>query len=70
MIHQVYTGMQGKAGDIEVSYNNMVEVKNDLMSVLSKSVKKKMSKVEKDCEKDYWMSSNEAKEYGLIDEVL
>ena len=70
MIHQIYTGMQGKASDVEVSYRNMLEVKNDVVGLLASKVKKSVKTVEKDCERDCWMSAQEAKDYGLIDEVL
>ena len=70
MIHQVYGGIQGTVSDVEIAYNNMLEVKNELMSLLASKVKKTREQVEKDCERDLWLSSGEAKEYGLIDEVL
>lgn len=70
MIHQVYGGMQGTINDVEIAYNNMLEVKKELMSLLATKLNKTRKQVEKDCERDHWMSAKEAKEYGLIDEVL
>ena len=70
MIHQIYGGIQGNASDVEIAYNNMMEIKKDIMEILASKVKKNVTQIEKDCERDYWMSANEAKEYGLIDEVL
>ena len=70
MLHQVYGGMQGRISDVEIAYNNMLEVKDELMELLSARVKKDRKKVEKDCERDHWMSAKEARDYGLIDEVL
>ena len=70
MIHQVYGGMQGTVSDVEIAYNNMLEVKDELMNLLASKVKKTRKQVEKDCDRDYWLSAAKAKEYGLIDEVL
>ena len=70
MIHQVFGGMQGTVSDVEIAYNNMLEVKDELMNLLASKVKKNKKQVEKDCDRDYWLSAIKAKEYGLIDEVL
>ena len=70
MIHQVFGGMQGTVSDVEIAYNNMLEVKDELMNLLASKVKKNKKQVEKDCDRDYWLSAINAKEYGLIDEVL
>lgn len=70
MIHQVYGGMQGTVSDVEINYNNLMEIKNDVMKLLSEKTGKNIRQIEKDCNRDYWMSASEAVEYGLIDEVL
>lgn len=70
MIHQVFGGMQGTVSDVEIAYNNMLEIKDELMNLLACKVKKSRKQVEKDCDRDYWLSAVKAKEYGLIDEVL
>ncbi len=70
MIHQMYGGIQGNVSDVEIAYNNMMEIKSDIMGLLASKVRKTIRQVEKDCERDHWMSAKEAKEYGLIDEVL
>ena len=70
MIHQVFGGMQGTISDVEIAYNNMLEIKDELMNLLASKVKKSRKQVEKDCDRDYWLSAIKAKEYGLIDEVL
>ena len=70
MIHQVFGGMQGTVSDVEIAYNNMLEIKDELMNLLAFKVKKSRKQVEKDCDRDYWLSAVKAKEYGLIDEVL
>ncbi len=70
MIHQMYGGIQGNVSDVEIAYNNMMEIKSDIMGLLASKVRKTIRQVEKDCERDHWMSAKEAKKYGLIDEVL
>ncbi len=70
MIHQPMSGMQGQASDMEISLRQTLEVKKDLYNILSKHSGQTYEKVEKDSDRDYWMRAAEAKEYGLIDEVL
>jgi ATP-dependent Clp protease, protease subunit len=70
MIHQPMSGMQGQASDMEISLRQTLEVKKDLYNILAKHCNQKYEKIEKDSDRDYWMRGIEAKEYGLIDEVL
>jgi len=70
MIHQPMSGMQGQASDMEISLKQTLEVKKDLYNILAKHSGKTYEKIEKDSDRDYWMKAAEAKEYGLIDEVL
>lgn len=70
MIHQPMSGMQGQASDMEISLRQTLEVKKDLYNILAKHCNQKYEKIEKDSDRDYWMRAIEAKEYGLIDEVL
>ena len=70
MIHQPMSGMQGQASDLEISLKQTLEVKKDLYNILSKHSGQTYEKIEKDSDRDYWMRAAEAKEYGLIDEVL
>lgn len=70
MIHQPMSGMQGQASDMEISLRQTLEVKKDLYDILAKHTGQKYEKIEKDSDRDYWMRAAEAKEYGLIDEVL
>lgn len=70
MIHQPMSGMQGQASDMEISLKQTLEIKKDLYNILAKHSGQKYEKIEKDSDRDYWMRSAEAKEYGLIDEVL
>lgn len=70
MIHQPMSGMQGPAADMEISLKQTLSVKKDLYDILSKHTKQKYDKIEKDADRDFWMRAVEAKEYGVIDEVL
>jgi ATP-dependent Clp protease protease subunit len=70
MIHQPMSGMQGQASDMEISLRQTLEVKKDLYNILARHSGQKYERIEKDSDRDYWMRAPEAKEYGLIDEVL
>jgi ATP-dependent Clp protease protease subunit len=70
MIHQPMSGMQGQASDMEISLRQTLEVKKDLYNILAKHSNQPYEKIEKDSDRDYWMRAHEAKEYGLIYEVL
>jgi ATP-dependent Clp protease, protease subunit len=70
MIHQPMSGMQGQVADMEITLRQTLEVKKDLYTIISKHSGQSYDKIEKDSDRDYWMRAVEAKEYGLIDEVL
>jgi ATP-dependent Clp protease, protease subunit len=70
MIHQPSAGMQGTSSDMEISMKQTLELKRDLYNILSKHSNQPYEKIEKDSDRDYWMRAAEAKEYGLIDEVM
>ncbi|MEQ8413621.1 ATP-dependent Clp protease proteolytic subunit [Imperialibacter roseus] len=70
MIHQPSGGMQGQARDMEITLRQMQELRKDLYTILSNHTGKPYEQVEKDSDRDNWMRPTEAKEYGLIDEVL
>ncbi len=70
MIHQPSGGMQGQSKDMEITLKQMQELRKDLYGILSKHSGKTHNQIEKDSDRDYWMRAEEAKEYGLIDEVL
>jgi len=70
MIHQPLGGMQGQVTDMEISYNLIKSLQKELYDILAKHTGQKYDKIEEDCERDNWMTATEAKEYGLIDEVL
>ncbi|MBQ8552814.1 MAG: ATP-dependent Clp endopeptidase proteolytic subunit ClpP [Alistipes sp.] len=70
MIHQPLGGAQGQASDIEITAREIVKTKRELYEILSKHSGVDIAKIEQDADRDYWMDAREAKEYGLIDEVL
>ncbi len=70
MIHQPLGGAQGQAADMEITIKEMIKVKNELYTIISEHSGQPIEKVEKDSDRDYWMTSSEAKDYGMIDEVL
>ncbi|MBC7923685.1 MAG: ATP-dependent Clp protease proteolytic subunit [Ferruginibacter sp.] len=70
MIHQPSGGAQGQSTDIEITAKQIVILRQELYQIISKHSKQSYEQVEKDSDRDYWMKSEEAKTYGLIDEVL
>ena len=70
MIHQPLGGAQGQASDIEITAREIMKTKRELYEILSAHSGVALKKIEKDADRDYWLSAREAKEYGLIDEVL
>ena len=70
MIHQPSGGMQGQFSDMEISYNLIRNMRNELYDIMAKHTGKTFEMIEKDSDRDNWMTAIEAKEYGLVDEVL
>jgi len=70
MIHQPLGGAQGQASDIEITAREIQKLKKELYEIISTHSGKSYDEVWKDSDRDYWMTSDEAKEYGMIDEVL
>ena len=70
MIHQPSSGTQGKVTDQEITLRESIYLKKRLNEILAKNTGQTVRKVEKDAERDYWMSAIEAKQYGLIDQVV
>lgn len=70
LIHQVMGGAEGQASDIEITAKQILKMKAKLNQILGKHTGQKVEKIEKDADRDYYMSAAEAKEYGLIDEVV
>ena len=70
MIHQPLGGAQGQASDIEIEAKEIQKLKRELYEIISLHSGKDYDQVWKDCDRNYWMVASEAKEYGMIDEVL
>ena len=70
MIHQPLGGAQGQASDIEIAAREILKVKQTLYSIISTHTGKTLKRITADGDRDYWMSAEEALEYGMIDEIL
>jgi ATP-dependent Clp protease protease subunit len=70
MIHQPMGGMQGQASDMEISFKQISLLRQELYEIISKHSGKTYEQVHKDSDRDYWMTAAEAKEYGMVDEIL
>jgi len=70
MIHQPSGGMQGQFTDMEISYKLIKQLRNELYEIMAHHTGKTFEDIEKDSDRDNWMTATEAKEYGLVDEVL
>lgn len=70
MLHQPSAGAGGQASDIEITVNEVRKIKKELYEVIANHTGQTVDKVAADCSRDYWMTSSEAKEYGIVDEVL
>jgi ATP-dependent Clp protease protease subunit len=70
MIHQPLGGAEGQASDIEITAKEIMKTKKELYTILSRHSGQTVAKIEKDADRDFWMTSQEAEKYGLIDEVL
>ena len=70
MIHQPMGGMQGQASDIEITAREIQKVKKELYEIIAMHTKQPYDKVWADSDRDYWMTAEEAKAYGMVDEVL
>lgn len=70
LIHQPMGGAQGQASDIEITAREILKMKKELYDIIAKHSGQDFDKIEKDSDRDYWMTAQEAKEYGMIDEVL
>ena len=70
MIHQVLGGAEGQASDVEIRVKHMLKLKHTLNGILAKHTGKPVEQVEKDCDRDYFMTADEAKAYGLVDQVV
>lgn len=70
MIHQPMGGAQGQASDIEITAREILKLKHELYSIIADHSGQPIEKVERDSDRDYWMTAQEAKDYGMIDQVL
>ncbi|MEN6570011.1 MAG: ATP-dependent Clp endopeptidase proteolytic subunit ClpP [Rikenellaceae bacterium] len=70
MIHQPMGGAEGQAVDIEITAREITKIKNELYEIISFHSGKPVKVIEKDADRDYWMTATEAKAYGMIDEIL
>ena len=70
MIHQPMGGAQGQASDIEITAREIMKLKHELYEIIALHSGQPVEKVEKDSDRDYWMTAEEAKAYGMIDEIL
>lgn len=70
MIHQPMGGAQGQASDIEITAREITKLKRELYEIIAFHSGQTIERVEKDSDRDYWMTAEEAKEYGMIDEIL
>ncbi|MCK9413394.1 MAG: ATP-dependent Clp endopeptidase proteolytic subunit ClpP [Prolixibacteraceae bacterium] len=70
MIHQPMGGAQGQASDIEITAREIMKLKRELYEIIAFHSGQTLEKVEKDSDRDYWMTAEEAKDYGMIDEIL
>ncbi|PIR73811.1 MAG: ATP-dependent Clp protease proteolytic subunit [Candidatus Moranbacteria bacterium CG10_big_fil_rev_8_21_14_0_10_35_21] len=70
MIHQVMGGAQGQATDIDIHAKHIIKIKQSLNEILAKHTGQSLKKVERDAERDYFMSAEEAKKYGVVDKII
>ena len=70
LIHQVMGGAEGQQKDVEIQAREMMRIKNQINSILSKHTGQPISKIEKDTDRDYFMTAEEAKKYGIVDKII
>jgi ATP-dependent Clp protease protease subunit len=72
LIHQIHVpgGVEGQATDIEIAAKQIMKIKQNINQILAKHTSQTLSKIEKDTDRDFWLTAEEAKKYGIIDEVI
>ena len=70
LIHQVMGGAEGQASDIEISAKHILRIKERLNKILSRHTGQSVARIEKDADRDYYMTAEEAKDYGIIDTII
>ncbi|MFA6365527.1 MAG: ATP-dependent Clp protease proteolytic subunit [Candidatus Paceibacterota bacterium] len=70
LIHQVMSSAEGQATDIDISARHILKLKERLNKILAKHTGQKLDKIENDADRDFWMTADEAKQYGIVDEIV
>lgn len=70
LIHQVMGGAEGQASDIEITARQILKIKKKINQILAKNTGQPLAKIEKDSDRDFWLDAEEAKKYGIIDEIF
>jgi ATP-dependent Clp protease protease subunit len=70
MIHQPLSGSEGQVTDMEIKLKQLIRMKENLTKLMAKNTGQPIAKVEKDLDRDFWLTADEAKKYGIIDKVL
>lgn len=70
MIHQPSSGTRGKVSDMEIDLKESIRVRQQLNEILARNTGQKLSRIERDVDRDYWMTAEEAKDYGLVDAII
>ena len=70
LLHQVMGGTEGQAVEIEIAAKHILRMKEQLNNILAKHTNQSLSKIEKDTDRDFWMTAQEAKDYGVVDEII
>lgn len=70
LLHQVIGGVEGQAIEVEIAARHIIQIKDKLNHILAKHTNQPLNKIEKDTDRDFWLDTQAAKEYGLIDEII
>ncbi len=70
LLHQVMGGMEGQASDVKIAASHIIKVKEHLNQILSQRTNQPIKRIEQDTDRDFWMSPEEAKKYGIIDKII
>jgi ATP-dependent Clp protease protease subunit len=70
LLHQVMGGVEGQAVEIEITAKHIVQIKDKINQILVKHTGQKFEKIERDTDRDFWLSASEAKDYGIVDEII
>ncbi|RJQ30074.1 ATP-dependent Clp endopeptidase proteolytic subunit ClpP [Candidatus Parcubacteria bacterium] len=70
MIHQPLSGVEGQASDIEISAKHILRIKERINQILAKHSGQKYEKIEEDADRDFWLTADEARRYGIVDEII